>query len=286
MRYPSLNRPHNGYLADWQLAMENGWLGGRPFSPKTSKAYLHYVGSMLHKYGEFNESTFKKALLAYPIEQFASRDKCYKASVCFAKFLIEEGVLDEGLLGKLKRYRPKRHMPPRRIALRRNDIDKLLAVCESTLETLLILLLCTTSVRASEACALTLSDIDLENGILTIRCGKGGKSRRLGISSQTLAVLQRFIQEHRVLGNASLFLNRFGAPMDRHGLHKRLQRIGEKAGVKVHPHALRRSFATINANEGKPLQMLQIALGHSNIQTTRNYCLTDEEEVIAAMKTW
>ncbi len=70
------------------------------------------------------------------------------------------------------------------------------------------------------------------------------------------------------------------------GFYQRLERLGTKAGVKVSPHALRRAFVTINANKGRPLQMLQMACGHSNITTTRSYCLTSENEVIEAMKGW
>jgi len=74
--------------------------------------------------------------------------------------------------------------------------------------------------------------------------------------------------------------------MTRTDLYHRLHRLGRKVGVDVSPHMLRRAFVTINANKGRPLPMLQIACGHSDIKTTRNYCQTTEQEVIEAMKEW
>jgi site-specific recombinase XerD len=74
--------------------------------------------------------------------------------------------------------------------------------------------------------------------------------------------------------------------MDRHGIQQRIQRLGLQANIAVNPHALRRAFVTINANQGKPLVMLQMACGHNDIATTRSYCMTTEDEVVLAMADW
>jgi len=130
-------------------------------------------------------------------------------------------------------------------------------------------------------CGQCREDIDLNKGFLIVQCGKGGKSRKVGISKALLALLEECKKSR-----GSLLNNSENNPMDRHGIRARLNRIGKKAGVKVHPHALRRAFVTINANKGRPLQMLQIACGHSDIKTIRNYCMTSEQEVIEAMQGW
>jgi site-specific recombinase XerD len=83
-----------------------------------------------------------------------------------------------------------------------------------------------------------------------------------------------------------LFLKTNGKPMDRIGIACRLGKLSRKTGIPVTPHTLRRAFVTINANKGRPLPMLQIACGHSDITTTRSYCLTTEDETIEAMQSW
>jgi integrase/recombinase XerD len=131
------------------------------------------------------------------------------------------------------------------------------------------------------------ADIDFQDGVLTVQCGKGGKRRQVGLSASAMASLNKLIEDRKdKTSQAHLFLNKDGKPMSRHGLFQRLERIGKAVGVTVTPHALRRAFVTINANKGRPLQMLQRACGHSDIKTTMSYCRTSEQEVIDAMKSW
>lgn len=229
----------------------------------------------------------KTELLSIPVEQFGKKDKFYKAIVCFAKFLIAEEMLDESFTQKLQKYRPKRHTSPKRLSVTESDVKRLLDSTESSLEHLIVTLLSSTGLRASEACALDIGDIDLTAQVLTVRRGKGGKSRRVGLTPKTIEAITFYLAERSFHDETSpLLLNSNALRMDRHGLRQRLERLGKLAGVEVSPHALRRSFVTVNVNKGRPLVHLQIACGHSDIKTTRSYCQTSEDEVIESMKNW
>jgi len=62
-------------------------------------------------------------------------------------------------------------------------------------------LLAVTGLRVSEALSLDSSDIDMETGVLTVRCGKGGKERLLPLSQSTMAELAAYAAERdRLLG--------------------------------------------------------------------------------------
>jgi len=50
-----------------------------------------------------------------------------------------------------------------------------------------------------------------------------------------------------------------------------LERAGDKIGMKVHPHKLRRSGATAYVIAGGPTDMARIILGHRSIRTTEEY---------------
>ncbi len=53
-----------------------------------------------------------------------------------------------------------------------------------------------------------------------------------------------------------------------------MQRIGKKAGIekRVHPHGLRHTYAyELAVSEGRPLPLIQAALGHGNLSTTDRY---------------
>lgn len=267
--------------------MAYGLLDGRPFSATTICTYMYYAKTFLQEYGFLTETTLKRVLMSVPPTMFAKREKIHRALVCFGKFLVEDGLMLETDWERLKKFRPKRHIQPTRSALTETELNNLIAVCKSPLDTLIVVLLASTGLRVTEACALCMRDIDLQNGVLTVRHGKGGKNRRVGLPAIAIEAIQQFLKvSPRSQPDDLLFLNLKGAIMDRHGIKQRLERISKQAGLQVSPHTLRRTFVTINANKGRPLAMLQIACGHSDITTTRSYCLTSEDEVIAAMQDW
>lgn len=261
-------------------------MNGRPYSQSCIDCYSLYVKSFLTTYHEVSVSNLKSALFCIPVEQFAKREKIYAALNCFAKYLIIEKHLSPEYLAEVKRFKPKRHLPPKKITVTQDGIETLICHSQDALERLLIILLSHTGLRASEACGLKISDINLEKRYLSVRYAKWGKSRRVGIPGKALEAIIEYLQVRPETAHDFLLINKKGAQMDRHGIQQRIQRLGLQANVRVNPHALRRAFVTINANLGKPLVMLQIACGHNDIATTRSYCMTTEDEVVSAMANW
>lgn len=116
---------------------------------------------------------------------------------------------------------------------------------------------------------------------------KGSKPRDIYVSRRFLSDLQRYVVQVRgeraSLSQARhkpLFLNQFGEPYADDG--KRIERIvreiGKRAGIRVHPHMLRHTYATHtllalqrNRSSVEPLVFVQRQLGHSSIQTTMVY---------------
>lgn len=107
--------------------------------------------------------------------------------------IIIKGLLDTRFLEQVKPLRPKRHLPPRRISVKQQDIDALLAQCQKPMDFLLVSLLSSTGLRVSEAAALRLQDIDLDNQTLTVKMAKWGKSRRVGLSLKLVRVIREYL---------------------------------------------------------------------------------------------
>jgi len=281
------DKPHFEMLPKWETAMAKGTLSGKVFSRHTIDDYLRYANAMFQRHKCLTVGNVKSELMRIGAHQIAKREHCYKALLCLGRFLHQEGCIEADFLEQVKTLAPKRHLPPKRITVNADQLNALFEACSSLSDRLILALLSSTGLRASELCALKWADVDLVDGVLIVHLGKGNKTRRVGLCSQAMGTLIEYREAVQPTTTTKpLFLSPEGQAMTRHGLYKRLKRIGDKANVPVSPHGLRRAFVTINANKGRPLQMLQKACGHSDIKTTMGYCLTSEQEVIEAMKDW
>jgi integrase len=282
-RYPK----HSEAIEPWKRAMASGTLTGKVFSHHTVENYARYAYEFLGKQPKLSFENFQTELELIPPESFGRRDKYFKAILCFAKFLVREHSLPQSFVDKALAIQPKRHIPAKQATVTEEQLEALLAACTSPLNRLILHLLSSTGLRASEFCSLRLQDINLKDGYLTVQRGKGGKRRKVGLNPICQALLGQHITTLPSREpQDSVFLNILGLPMTRDGLLNRIHKLGKRIGIDVSPHALRRAFVTINANKGRSLVMLQMACGHSDIKTTRSYCKTTEDEMIREMQQW
>lgn len=143
----------------------------------------------------------------------------------------------------------------------------------------LIELLYSGGLRISEALNLRLNQIQISEGWL-LPIGKGNKQRMVPLGSQSAEAIQQWLQHERPLCHPQsdhLILNPRGKPLSRMGAWKILQKHGRNAGITLHPHTLRHSFATHLLEGGMDLRVLQELLGHSDISTTQIYTHIDRE---------
>jgi len=99
----------------------------------------------------------------------------------------------------------------------------------------LLLLLYGAALRISEALALTLQDVDLENAALRIRESKFYRTRWVPIGSDLRTVLAQHIQRRRTefdwSSNDSLFVVRSGSALTRRAVEAAFCRLRDHAGV-------------------------------------------------------
>lgn len=117
---------------------------------------------------------------------------------------------------------------------------------------------------------------------------KGSKPRDIYVNRKFLAELYRYVAKVRgeraslsKTPQKALFLNQSGEPYGNDGksLNRIISETGRRAGIKVHAHMLRHTYATHalvslqrNPASGlEPLVFVQRQLGHSSIQTTMVY---------------
>ncbi|MGH2694321.1 MAG: tyrosine recombinase, partial [Actinomycetota bacterium] len=137
-------------------------------------------------------------------------------------------------------------------------------------------------VRISELVALDVDDLDLDEGSVLVRAGKGGKDRRLPLGRAARTALGAYLAATRPTlvarssrARGGVFLNARGGRLTRQGCWKILKGYASAAGLgdRVSPHTLRHSFATHMLEAGADIRAVQELLGHASLVTTQVYTL-------------
>lgn len=134
--------------------------------------------------------------------------------------------------------------------------------------------------RLSELANLNLNDVDLNDGSVLIREGKGRKSRVLPVGRCANNAIQSWLEIRpgvAVHDERALFVSQRGKRIGVRSIQSRLERWCRKLGLSehVHPHMLRHSFASHLLESSSDLRAVQELLGHSNISTTQVYTHLD-----------
>ena len=127
---------------------------------------------------------------------------------------------------------------------------------------------------------LNIEDVDLE-GRECVVYGKGNKERRVYFDAKAKVHLKDYINSRKD-ENKALFVT-LDAPFDRlkiSGVEIRLRQLGRRLGLeRIHPHKFRRSMATRAIDKGMPIEQVQKILGHSQIDTTMQYAMVNQNNV-------
>ena len=138
--------------------------------------------------------------------------------------------------------------------------------------------------RISEALGLFKTDIDLEKRLVTIRSGKGNRTRTVGILPSLIPYIETWIKARTGLGfngrqrlfcthTSGTVRNQSGTPISTAYCRGMLKRLEKKLGLekRLHSHAFRHSHASLLAFKAVPLIAISQQLGHASIATTSNY---------------
>ncbi|HET8752442.1 MAG TPA: tyrosine-type recombinase/integrase [Gaiellaceae bacterium] len=133
----------------------------------------------------------------------------------------------------------------------------------------LVELVYSAGLRSAEAVGLDLGDVDFEQKLVHVRCGKGGKERVVPLGEEAALWLARYLRDARPElasgANDALFLSARGRRLDTSTLRR----------IVPHPHRLRHAFATHLLDGGADLRTIQELLGHSSLSTTQVYSHVD-----------
>jgi site-specific recombinase XerD len=244
-------------LASWELSMR-----AEHKAPKTIALYLGSVRAYLRWCEATSQApqvskSAAQAWIAHLFEGGAEPATAYarlKSLRQFTKWLAAESEIEAD---------PLEHMANPKLdhkvvnALDDDQLQRLIKACSGTSlvarrDEAVVRLMIDTGARAGEVAGLTLADVDLKEGLVTIRRGKGGKGRVAPFGDQTGIALDRYLRLARREGrlstvdNSALWVGAHrGKTFGYDGLAGMLKRRASAAGIEnFHAHLLRHTFAT------------------------------------------
>ena len=262
----------------------------RRLSPHTEAAYRRDLEA-LTAYCDAERIAGWKQLDNFHIRTFAAREhrdglgprsvqRRLSALRGFFNYLIREDIIDANPAADIRAPKAPKRLP------KTLDVDQVASLLErrptdplSRRDHAMLELLYSSGLRLAELAGLDVVDLDL--GDRTVRVlGKGSKTRILPVGKQAITALRAWLADRTALakgGVTALFVGQNGERLGARAIQRRIGRwaTAAGAGVPVHPHMLRHSFATHLLESSRDLRGVQELLGHADISTTQVYTHLD-----------
>jgi integrase/recombinase XerD len=138
-----------------------------------------------------------------------------------------------------------------------------------------------TAIRAGEMAALTIHDVDPQNGFVRVNKGKGGKDRVVPMGHTASRYAREYLREVRAKWavenreERALWLSsrQPHRPITKQSMLVTMKAHGKAAGLAWHltPHVWRHTCATHMIANGSNVTYVQRLLGHRRLETTQIY---------------
>ncbi len=280
-------------LDSWKLALR-----AERKSPFTVASYTEGVLGFLRwcessgttpELAKTTVQTFTTALLDGGAEPATARSR-HMALRRFAAWLADEGEIDANPLVGVQ---PPKLDAKVTEALTDDQLRMLIKACHGKdflerRDEAIVRFMAETGVRAGELLGMMFpADVDLNRGVATVRCSKGGKGRVVPFGPQTAAALDRYMRvrrPRRPAGNGPLWLGGGGTQgFGYHGLNVAMKKRAAAAGIdRFHLHLLRSTAATRWLRAGGSEQGLMSVAGWSTRSMLDRYTGASAAERAAA----
>ena len=244
------------------------------FSTWLEKNNLSYIKTSKKEILSYLSFLFQKGLGSKTVARKLSSLKSFFRYLVF-KSIISNDPSSEVETPKLLKSIPK--------SISEKEVEALLAAPDEKTDIglrdkTMIETLYSCGLRISELTNLELLNLNLRQGVIRV-IGKGQKERLVPMGDQLIGLLELYISSSRknLLSKRHsdfLFLSTRGQRMTRQSFWHRIKHYCLASGFepdKISPHVLRHAFATHLLNNGADLRVVQLLLGHSDLNTTQIY---------------
>jgi integrase/recombinase XerD len=257
----------------------------RNLTPETQKNYIHHVAGFARYFGKSPELLDLEAVRQYQLYLLNERKLSpetinqYISSVQFLYLTTLEMPWTNEYFPRLRRP----HKLP--VVLSQEEVLAFFDHIPSLKYRAALMTCYGAGLRVSEVVALHVADIDSQRMLLRIQQGKGQKDRYAMLSPRLLDVLRRYFRAVRPAGEYLFPSWRKDHHICTTSLQLACREATLRAGIhkRVTVHTLRHSFATHLLENGTNIRIIQVLLGHSQINTTARYAAVSPQVVAATV---
>jgi integrase/recombinase XerD len=264
------------------------------YSPGTAKAYLREIEQYLKANPKAPQASFKDVMeyigtLRKKYSNSASIHRIVSSIKVYYKYLNHIGQRKDNPARSIK-LRDKKHKALQvqdlftttelELLLERKERYNDLQIRNQVVISLLIYQALTTG----EMAALTLQDINLDEGTIKIKATPKTNARELKLKTRQIMLLHKYISETRqkllTIETNKLLITKLGTAETGEGIHYLVSTYKKLFGDRnLNPKTIRMSVITNLLKEGKDLRIVQAFAGHKYPSATERYKQSGIEEL-------
>jgi integrase/recombinase XerD len=245
----------------------------RSFADTTIQTYTRIVGDFacyFHRSPERLGPEDVRQYLLHAIEVKRLAWTTYQVYRAALKFIYTRTLKQRWFDLEVPKPKVRRKLPR---VLSQEDIARVLNATTNLKHRAILATLYGAGLRRAEVRTLKVSDIDSKRMVIHIREGKGRVPRQVTLSPKLLELLSvywRWRKPKDWLFPSARYPER---PIDLSGIFGICEDAAKKVGLekRLAPHVLRHSYATHLLEAGTDLRVIQLLLGHADLETTARY---------------
>ena len=241
-------------------------------SSQTAQAYIANISAFMNWTGgkPMEELCLQDArdFILYKRKNGITASTCnfYNSSLAFLYKYVLQIPWDQDIV---PRMRIDTRLPE---ALSLEEVEKLIDTATHIRNKAIIALLYSSGIRVGALVNLRAEDIYMSRMQVYIPSSKNHRDRFTILSQRALDLLIEYWKSYPVR-REYLFVSNYEPhkKLTVSGIERMLKTVGNDAGIKVHPHTLRHSFASHLIEQGVSINYVQSMLGHRCLESTQVY---------------
>ncbi len=212
----------------------------------------------------------------------ASRNRAVYILRSFYNYCVKKDIVDKNIAALVE---PVKIKQKERDFLTEDEFEALAAAIKQPVIKAVVDTMFYTGGRVTEIIELELEDVDLDNRVIHIIEGKGGKDRDIPISDKLYDILENYLDNIRYSDSNRFFALEKTGKVSNSYINRLLKEAADEIGLEkeVSAHVLRHSFGTNLLEKGASVVSIQKLLGHASLSVTTRYLHQDMSKLSDAV---